>query len=214
MSDPVDCIDSRFSSILKLDRPLSPVNVNTLKRDHTYVDKEGAVALVQYIFLEDVWKSFFKCLANNISKPMRSNEEAYEMSQLEQERDVLAREHYILRKKNLRSNAIVEKFQENFQAFHDKQSRVASEIYNFAENLRTEHLQTKNQLASQIDETKACLEEQRKANAEMLEELKALKSEVGALSDKFNQQDLNTLDKKIDQLVRGSRLSNVGASEC
>lgn len=73
------------------------------------------------------------------------------MAQLEQERDALAREHYVLRKKNLRSTAIIDQFQANFQAFHDKQARTASEIYDFAEKLRTEHLQMKNQLASQIE---------------------------------------------------------------
>jgi hypothetical protein len=57
------------------------------------------------------------------------------------------------------------------------------------------------------------LEEQRKANEEMLEELKTLTADVEALSDKFNKQDLNMLDKKIDLLVRGSRLSNLGNSE-
>lgn len=43
----------------------------------------------------------------------------------------------------------------------------------------------------------------------MLKELKALQDEVASLSKKFERHDLNNLDRKIEILVRGSRLSNV-----
>lgn len=79
-----------------------------------------------------------------------SDEEAFEMAKLEQERDALAREHYVLRKKNARANTLIEKFQGNFQVIHDKQSKAASEIYSFAEKLRGEHLESKEKMSNQI----------------------------------------------------------------
>lgn len=79
------------------------------------------------------------------------DEEASELAALEQERDNLAREHYILRKKNLRANAVIEKFQESFQVYHDKQSKTASEIYKFAEKLRSDHLQLKEEMSTKIE---------------------------------------------------------------
>jgi vacuolar-type H+-ATPase subunit I/STV1 len=79
------------------------------------------------------------------------DEEASELSNLEEKRDKLAREHYIIRKKNMRATAQIDNLQQNFQSYHDKQNQTASEVYKFAEKMRKEHLALKQETSAKIE---------------------------------------------------------------
>lgn len=73
------------------------------------------------------------------------------MADLEEERDQFAREHYILRKKNMRATALIDGFRESFQAYIDKQTKMASEILVFAEKLREDHRLAKEDMSTKIE---------------------------------------------------------------
>jgi hypothetical protein len=91
----------------------------------------------------------------SIKRPIFSeslaDDNALKMEGLEDERDKLARQHYLLRRNNMRATALIDGIQESFQTFHDKQTKTASSIFEFADKLREEHRIMKEEMSTKIE---------------------------------------------------------------